>query len=100
MCSARYCASSSTVQEQRLELVEPTQPENLLTTATHVPELDIELVEVPSTYGPFGAKGVGETPCVPLAAAIPNAIEDAIGVRVTEAPFIPERVLAAINAQR
>ena len=33
-------------------------------------ELTIELVEVPSTYGPFGAKGAGETPCVAVPAAI------------------------------
>ncbi|MSQ23755.1 MAG: xanthine dehydrogenase family protein molybdopterin-binding subunit [Chloroflexi bacterium] len=70
--------------------------EYLLTTAPHIPDLTIEIVEVPSTFGPFGAKGIGETPCIPVAAAIANALEDAIGVRVTEAPFTPERVLAAI----
>ncbi|HEY3118552.1 MAG TPA: molybdopterin cofactor-binding domain-containing protein, partial [Chloroflexota bacterium] len=89
-------------EEIRTESGTPTNAnlwEYLLTTAPHVPELDIELVEVPSTYGPFGAKGVGETPCVPVAAAIANAIEDAVGARVTEAPFTPERVLAAIAAK-
>ena len=74
--------------------------EYLLPTAPHVPELTVDLVEVPSTYGPFGAKGAGETPCIPVAAAIANALEDAIGVRVTEAPLTPERVLAAIRRQR
>lgn len=74
--------------------------EYLLPTAPHVPELTVEIVEVPSTYGPFGAKGVGETPCIPVAPAIANALEDAIGVRVTEAPLTPERVLAAIREQR
>src|SRR5439155_1152480 len=43
--------------------------EYLLPTAPHVPELITDLVEVPSTYGPFGAKGVGETPCVAVPAA-------------------------------
>jgi CO/xanthine dehydrogenase Mo-binding subunit len=74
--------------------------EYLLPTAPHVPELTVDIVEVPSTFGPFGAKGVGETPCIPVAAAIANALEDAIGVRVTEAPLTPERVLAAIRQQR
>jgi CO/xanthine dehydrogenase Mo-binding subunit len=74
--------------------------EYLLPTAPHVPELTVDVVEVPSTFGPFGAKGVGETPCIPVAAAIANALEDAIGVRVTEAPLTPERVLAAIREQR
>jgi CO/xanthine dehydrogenase Mo-binding subunit len=59
-----------------------------------------ELVEVPSTFGPFGAKGVGETGCIPVAPAIANALDDALGVRVTEAPLTPERVVRAIREQR
>src|SRR5262249_11525430 len=70
--------------------------EYLLPTAPHIPELTVDLIEIPSKFGPYGAKGVGETPCVGVAAAIANAIEDAVGVRVTHAPFTPERVLAAI----
>lgn len=73
--------------------------EYLLPTAPHVPDLTVELVEVPSSYGPFGAKGVGETGCVAVAPAIANALEDATGVRVTQAPLTPERVLAAMRAQ-
>ncbi|MSQ23114.1 MAG: xanthine dehydrogenase family protein molybdopterin-binding subunit [Chloroflexi bacterium] len=73
--------------------------EYLLPTAPGIPELTVELVEVPSTFGPFGAKGVGETPCIPVAATIANGVEDAIGVRVTQAPLTPERVLAAIQAR-
>jgi CO/xanthine dehydrogenase Mo-binding subunit len=69
--------------------------EYLIPTAPHVPDLTVELVEVPSTYGPYGAKGVGETPCIPVAAAIANAVEDAIGARITQAPLTPERVRAA-----
>lgn len=71
--------------------------EYLLPTAPHIPELTVELVEVPSTYGPFGAKGVGETPCIPVAATIANAVESAVGARVNQAPLTPERVLAAIR---
>ena len=46
--------------------------------------------------GPFGAKGIGESGMLGVAAAI----EDAVGVRVTQIPFTPERVLAAIEAAR
>ncbi len=56
------------------------------------------LVEVPSELGPFGARGVGEPPVVPVAAAIANAIKDAVGVRMTQLPMTPERVLAALAA--
>jgi CO/xanthine dehydrogenase Mo-binding subunit len=48
--------------------------------------------------GPFGAKGIGEAGMLGVASAIANAIHDAIGVRLTEIPFTPERVLAAIEA--
>jgi len=50
--------------------------------------------------GPLGAKGIGESGMLGVAAAIANAIEDAVGVRVTQIPFTPERVLAAIEAAR
>lgn len=74
--------------------------EYLLPNAPGIPEMTVDLVEIPSTYGPFGAKGIGEGPCIPVAAAIANAVEDAIGVRVTAIPLTPERVLKAIRAQR
>lgn len=50
--------------------------------------------------GPYGAKSLGEGCMLPVASAIANAIEDAIGVRIRELPLTPERVLAAIDAQR
>lgn len=50
--------------------------------------------------GPFGAKGAGEATILPVASAIANAIEDAVGVRVTELPITPERVLAAIRKKQ
>jgi CO/xanthine dehydrogenase Mo-binding subunit len=74
--------------------------EYLLPTAPHIPPITVDLVEIPSTYGPYGAKGVGETPCVGVAPAIANAVEDAIGARVTQAPLTPERVLAALRAKQ
>jgi CO/xanthine dehydrogenase Mo-binding subunit len=50
--------------------------------------------------GPFGSKGMGEGAMLPVASAIANAIEDALGVRITELPITPERVLAALDAKR
>jgi CO/xanthine dehydrogenase Mo-binding subunit len=51
------------------------------------------LVEVPSDYGPFGAKGVGEPPVTSTA----NAIRNAVGVRLTELPMTAPRVKAALG---
>jgi CO/xanthine dehydrogenase Mo-binding subunit len=48
--------------------------------------------------GPGGAKGLGESGMLGIASAIANAIEDAVGVRVSRIPFSPERVLAALDA--
>lgn len=55
-----------------------------------IPPLEAVLVERPSETGPFGARIVGEPPITAGAAAVANAIRDAVGVRVTELPVNPE----------
>lgn len=62
-----------------------------------VPNIETVLVEIPSDLGPFGAKGVGEPPVVPVGAAIANAIFDAVGVRMAQLPITPERLFAALH---
>lgn len=62
-----------------------------------VPNIQTMLVEIPSDLGPFGAKGVGEPPVVPVGAAIANAIFDAVGVRVSQLPITPERLFSALH---
>jgi CO/xanthine dehydrogenase Mo-binding subunit len=47
--------------------------------------------------GPFGAKGMGEGTMLPVASAIANAVHDAVGVRITELPITPERILRALD---
>ena len=47
--------------------------------------------------GPFGAKGVGETGTFGVSPAIANAIDDAVGVRLTSLPMNPETVFNAIS---
>jgi CO/xanthine dehydrogenase Mo-binding subunit len=67
-------------------------------TAADLPNLETIIVEVPSPAGPFGARGVGEPPIVPAPAAIANAVQDAVGARLTELPMSPERIaLALVN---
>jgi CO/xanthine dehydrogenase Mo-binding subunit len=66
--------------------------------ASQSPTVDAVMVEVPSTLGPFGAKGVGEPPVIPGAGAWANAVRDACGARVTELPITPERVWRAMQA--
>jgi len=69
-------------------------------TALDVPRIDCVIVECPVPGVPYGVRGVGEVPIVPVAAALANAIARATGVRVTKMPMTPERVLAALEAAR
>ncbi len=67
-----------------------------LPRADMIPTIDVLLVEVASAEGPYGAKGIGEPPAIPGAAAIANAIRDVTGARLTNLPITPAAVLAAI----
>jgi xanthine dehydrogenase molybdenum-binding subunit len=79
------------------QLLNPNLLDYPIPTILDVPDVETLLVEEPCSDGPYGAKGVGEPPIIPGAAAVANAIHDAIGVRVTELPITPERVLAALR---
>jgi CO/xanthine dehydrogenase Mo-binding subunit len=60
-------------------------------------EMETIILEVPSEHGPFGARGVGEPPIIPTAAAIANAIAHATGARMTEIPMTAPKVLNAVQ---
>ncbi len=62
-----------------------------------MPPLAIELIENRDGPGPFGAKGIGEIAAIPSAAAIANAVEDAVGVRIGDLPITAEKVLEGIK---
>ena len=69
-------------------------------SALDVPNIKSIIVEVPAKDTLYGARGVGEPPIVATAAAIANAVADAIGAHVTALPLTPERVLAAVRRKR
>jgi CO/xanthine dehydrogenase Mo-binding subunit len=70
----------------------------LLPTALDVPPDIVPVVlELADPHGPFGARGVAELPLVPFLGAVAVAIHDATGVWLTDQPFTPERVLAALT---
>ena len=81
-------------------VLNPNLLDYALPTFVDVPNIKTVLVEEPSPHGPYGAKGVGEPPIIPGAAAIANAIQDAVGARVTQTPMTPERVLAALKTKK
>ena len=65
-------------------------------TAADVPKITPLIVEAPDENGPYGAKGIGEPPIEPVAAAVGNAIHNAIGFTIREFPFTSERVHKAL----
>ncbi|MDP6088329.1 MAG: molybdopterin-dependent oxidoreductase [Nitrospinota bacterium] len=62
-----------------------------------VPPIVHDFIEEPEPTGPFGAKGFSEAALEPTAAAIANAVEDAVGVRVKDLPITPEKVLKGLQ---
>jgi xanthine dehydrogenase molybdenum-binding subunit len=81
---------------QNAQLLNPDLVDYKIPTFLDVPPIRTVVVEEPCTDGPYGAKGVGEPPIIPGAAAVANAIQAAVGVRVTQVPMTPERVLQAL----
>jgi CO/xanthine dehydrogenase Mo-binding subunit len=67
--------------------------------ASDLPMIDTVVLEVPNPLHPYGVRGVGETPIVPPLASVANAVKAATGVRMTELPISPPRLLAALQAR-
>lgn len=78
----------------------PNLTNYIMPTSLDMPDIDVDIVENFDPTGPFGAKGVGEPTAVPTAAAILNAVHDAVGVRITSLPATAEKVLRAIKEKR
>ncbi len=68
-------------------------------TMKDMPPVEPIIVEEEDPYGPYGAKSVGEAAIDPVAAAICNAIYNAVGVRVTKLPVTPEWLLKTIKTK-
>ncbi len=68
----------------------------ILPTSLDVPRINSIIIEDPDPIGPLGVKGIGEPAMVPTIPAVMNAIYDAIGVRITDLPASPERIVEAL----
>lgn len=74
-------------------LVNPNLIDYVLPALGDMPEtIQTIAVEVPHQQGPFGAKGIGETSLIPVAPAIANAVDKAVGVRIKELPVTAEKI--------
>lgn len=87
------------VYDDKGRLVNASLLDYRMPTALDLPMIDTALVEVFNPGHPYGVRGVGETPIVPPAAAVANAIYQATGVRMTELPMSPARIVATLAAK-
>jgi CO/xanthine dehydrogenase Mo-binding subunit len=85
------------IYDEKGRLENPTFLDYRIPVASDLPMIDPIIVEVPNPNHPFGVRGIGETSIVPVKAAVANAIEDAVGVRLTDLPMSPPKVLKAIG---
>jgi xanthine dehydrogenase YagR molybdenum-binding subunit len=77
-------------------MVNPNMEWYLLPGPSDIPEIDVTLVDQPER----GVVGLGEPPVISTAAAIANAVANAIGVRVRRLPLTPEAILSALHEER
>ena len=68
-------------------------------TIADIPKLETVLLESPAGPTPYQGKGIGEISNIPIAAAIANAVADAVGVRITSLPITAEKVLAELKGK-
>jgi CO/xanthine dehydrogenase Mo-binding subunit len=85
---------------ERGKIVNPNFRDYVIPGPLDLPRIHSILVESVEPNGPFGAKGIGEPALNPSPAAVANAIYDAVGIRMTELPFTPEKILAALKSKK
>jgi len=85
------------VQYDQAECISTTLHDYLIPTSMDIPKIESVIVEVADPQGPHGARGIGEAPMTPTAAAIANAVADAVGIRTNKLPLTPERILAELS---
>jgi xanthine dehydrogenase YagR molybdenum-binding subunit len=78
------------------QMVNPNMEFYLLPGMSDIPEIDVTLVDQPDR----GVVGLGEPPTISTAAAVANAVANAIGVRVRTLPLTPQAILSALEQER
>ena len=83
--------------DQRGKMLNPNFTDYKIPTALDIPDETVPIfVEVEQPDGPFGARGIGEHPMVPIAPLIANAIFDATGIRIKSLPITAEKICLAL----
>jgi CO/xanthine dehydrogenase Mo-binding subunit len=88
------------VYDEKGLLFGPSLLDYRIPTSLDTPDLESYIVESDDPGGPYGAKEAGEGPLHPAIPAIANALHDAVGIRIRELPFYPQRVLKLLRERR
>ncbi len=88
------------LREANGKVLNPNFADYLLLTAEDMPPTQTILVEKTAVEGPYGAKGLGEPPIAPPAAAVANALADLLDVETSRFPLHPEAIDTLIRARR
>jgi len=91
-----YALSEELVIEEG-RVVNPSFRAYKMPTSPDVPAIDISFVETMDPEGPYGAKGMAESPLICTAPAVAAAVRHATGGRMTELPLTPERVFTELR---
>ena len=78
-------------------ILNPNLHDYKIATTFNVPRITTVFVEEHHDQGPYGAKGLAEPPDAPTAAAIANALYDAVGIRMKDLPITPDNILRALK---
>jgi len=96
-----YVLMEQFVFDERGRILNPNLTDYVIPTALDMPQVMKPVyVEDLFKYSPFGAKGVGEMALIPAPAAIANAVAHALGIRFTQLPLTPERVLLTLRGEK
>ena len=97
-----YALSEARTEDDQLGLVLSDNLESYkVPTVADVPEIHAEMIDMPDPQANnLGVKGVGEPPIIPTAAAVANAVADALGVRPTELPMTSSQILNLLEQQQ
>ena len=89
--------TSEELKLDRGRLCNPSFTDYIIPTAADVPSIRIAVVESEGPGGPFGAKGIGEPSLIPTAAAVRNAVVEALGLEIDRLPLTPPTIVEALG---
>ena len=92
-----YALTENVAFDRKGRIVNPSLVDYKMITPVDMPSTETFFVETYEPSGPYGAKGLGEATTNPVAAAVANAVYNAVGVRIKENPITPEKILRSLN---